>query len=176
MTKTSSTAPKTYSPLQIVLHWTMAALIVFQLLVNDGMERAYDDRMHGDPIESGGAAILHIGIGITILVLAILRLSIRLTRGAPPAHNDKPAIFTWAGYATHFALYVFIFAMPLSGMAAWFGRVDAAAELHELGRLILIPAIVFHVIGAFYEHFVVRNDSLMRMLSPRAGAAKSSLP
>jgi cytochrome b561 len=176
MTSHSSAAPANYSLLQIILHWTIAALIIFQLLVHDGMELAFDDRMDGEPVENGIAAAIHIGVGLAVLVLGILRLAIRLVRGAPPAHEDKPLIITWIGYLTHFALYGFIFAMPLTGIAAWFGHADAAAELHELGRLILIPVIAFHVLGAFAEHFVFRNNALLRMLSPKVGPTEAKLP
>jgi cytochrome b561 len=111
-------------------------------------------------------ATLHIAVGVTVLVLAIIRLAIRLTRGAPAAHDDKPAIVNWLGYATHFLLYGFIFAMPLTGALAWFFGIELSAEIHEIGRLILIPTIGLHVLGALAEHFVFKNDSLMRMLRP----------
>lgn len=159
-------APKGYSTLQIALHWIIAALVIFQLLVNEGMQQAFDDRMDGERVEDMGAALVHIAIGVTILVLAVIRLIVRLTRGAPPAHDDKPAIINWIGYATHFLLYGFIFAMPLTGALAWFGGVEASAEIHELGRLVLIPLIGLHIAGALTEHFVFRNDTLMRMLKP----------
>jgi cytochrome b561 len=97
--------PKGYSMVQVVLHWTIAALVIFQLLVNDGVQHAFDDRMDGDPVEDGAAALLHVGIGIAIMALAVLRLIVRLTRGAPAPHDDKPAIINWIGYATHFLLY-----------------------------------------------------------------------
>ena len=99
--------------------------------------------------------------------LPVIRLAVRLTRGAPPAHDDKPAFINWIGYATHFALYAFIFGMPLTGALAWFGGFELSAEIHELGRLILIPLILLHIAGALAEHFVFRNDTLMRMLRPK---------
>jgi cytochrome b561 len=159
-------APKGYSLLQIVLHWTIAALIIFQLFVNDGIQHAFDDRMDGEPVDDGPAALLHVVVGSTVLVLAVIRIAVRLTRGAPAPHDDKPAIINWIGYATHFALYAFIFGMPLTGAIAWFGGLEMSAELHELGRLVLIPLIVLHIAGGLVEHFVFRNDTLMRMVRP----------
>jgi cytochrome b561 len=159
---------KGYSLTQIVLHWTIAALVIFQLVFNKPMQEAFDDRLDGETTDAMAGALVHAGVGITILLLAVIRLAIRLTRGAPPVHHDKPEIINWLGYATHALLYGFIFAMPLTGAVAWFLGVEFSAELHETGRLVLIPVIGLHVLGALAEHFVFRNDSLTRMLSPRA--------
>ena len=162
-------APGGYSLAQIVLHWTIATRGIFQLIFNKPMQEAFDDRIDGEPIDEMAGATLHIAVGVTVLVLAIIRLAIRLTRGAPAAHDDKPAIVNWLGYATHFLLYGFIFAMPLTGALAWFFGIELSAEIHEIGRLILIPTIGFHVLGALAEHFVFKNDTLMRMLRPSSG-------
>ena len=164
------TAPRGYSLAQIVLHWTIAALVIFQLIFNKPMQEAFDDRIDGEPIDQMAGATIHAAVGITILVLAVIRLAIRLTRGAPAAHRDKPMLLIWIGYATHWALYGFIFLMPLTGATAWFFGVEAAASIHETGRLLLIPIIGFHVLGALAEHFVFRNDSLRRMLRPQNAA------
>ena len=160
--------PRGYSLSQIILHWTIAALVIFQLVFNKPMQEAFDDRLDGESTDDMLGALVHVGVGVTILILAVIRLAIRLRRGAPPAHDDKPAILNWIGYATHALLYGFIFAMPLTGALAWFFGVELSAEIHEVGRLVLIPVIGLHVLGALAEHFVFKNDSLMRMLVPRA--------
>lgn len=160
------TAPSRYSWLQIALHWIIAALVIFQLVVNGGMQDAFGDMMDGHGVEDFGWATLHIGVGITVLLLASIRLAVRVYRGAPAAHDDKPAVINIVGYLTHLMLYGFIFLMPLTGLLAWFGRSDLSAEFHELGRLFLIALIALHTAGAFAEHFVFKNDTLMRMLRP----------
>jgi len=160
--------PKGYSTIQIVLHWTIAALVVFQLFVNEAMQHAFSDRLDSGRIDQTGGALLHISVGITILALAAIRLAIRARRGAPAPYEGTPAILNWLGHATHVLLYGFIFFMPLTGAIAWFFGIEFSAELHEIGRLVLVPAIGFHVIGAFAEHFVFRNDTLKRMLRATA--------
>ena len=157
-----------YSGLQIALHWIIAALVVTQLLNNDGMQEAWNAYEDGAPAPEGvlGWAWFHALTGATILVLALVRLYVRLTRGAPPVHRDKPQALVWLAYATHFVLYGFIIAMPLTGALAWFFGVEASAEVHEVGRLVLIPLVVLHAIGGLTEHFWFRNDALMRMLRP----------
>ena len=160
--------PRGYSRIQIVLHWTIAVLVIFQLFVNEGVQHAFSDRLDGEEHDKLAGAELHIGVGVAILILASARLAIRLIRGVPAAHADAPAILRRLGVAVHVLLYGFIFAMPLTGALAWFFGLELAAELHEFGRLILIPAIGLHILGALGEHFVFRNDALKRMLRATA--------
>lgn len=160
--------PKGYSTLQIVLHWTIAALVIFQLFVNEAMQHAFADRLDGEPADEMAGALLHIVVGVTVLTLAVLRLAVRATRGTPAPYEGTPAILNWLGHATHILLYGFIFVMPLTGAVAWFLGIELAARLHEIGRLILVPAIGFHIVGALAEHFVFRNDTLKRMLRATA--------
>lgn len=156
-----------YALIQIILHWTIAAMIVFQLLVNSEMQDAFDTRLEQGLYPPQPGAMAHVIVGATILILAIIRVIVRLRLGVPPAHKDKPAVLMWVSSATHYALYGFLFFMPLTGAVAWFAGIELSGVLHEIGRLVLIPLIGLHVIGALAEHFVFRNDGLMRMLVPR---------
>lgn len=163
-------APEGYSRLQIILHWTIAALVLSQLLVNEDVQDAFKDRSEGEPFDGETGALLHIGVGVTILTLTVIRLIVRLWRGAPEPHKTNPPLANLAGVVTHILLYTFLFVMPLTGAIAWFGGVELSAELHELGRLILIPLIALHIIGALAEHFVFRTNALMRMLKSDNGS------
>ena len=136
------------------------------------LQRGQTNRLDGEASDAIGGAMVHVAIGVTILLLAIAGLTIRFTRGAPLAHDDKPAILNWIGYLVHALLYLFIFAMPITGAIAWFGGVELSAELHEIGRLILIPLIGFHILGGLAEHFVFRNNTMVRMLKPERSLTK----
>lgn len=161
--------PERYSGLQIGLHWTIAALVVLQLVYNEPMQRAFDDRVADGSLGLSGGAFVHVVAGSTVLLLAIVRILVRFRRGVPGAHAGKPMFVTWIGEATHIALYVMIFAMPLTGLVAWLFAIEGIAALHEIGRLLFIPIIGLHVVGALAEHFVFRNDGLMRMFRPATG-------
>lgn len=164
---TRRAAPPGYSTLQIALHWIIAALVILQLTVNEDMQDAFKDRADGRPVDGEVGALLHIVVGLTILGLAVIRLAIRLWRGAPEAHATNPRLVNFAGQAAHLLLYGFLLAMPLTGAIAWFTGLELSAELHELGRLVLIPLIALHALGALLEHFVLKTDALTRMLKPR---------
>jgi len=157
-------APKGYSLLQIVLHWTIAALVVLQLLVNESIQNEFKSRSDGETFDIEAGALLHIVVGLSIFALAGFRLLVRLRRGAPEQHSTNPPLINLAGHAAHLLLYAFLFAMPLTGAIAWFTGLELSAVLHELGRFVLIPLIALHAFGALVEHFVFKTDSLKRML------------
>lgn len=167
---TRRAAPTGYSLLQIVLHWTIAALVIFQLLVNEDVQDAFKDKADGKPIDGELGTLIHIAVGLTILGLACLRLAARLWRGSPEAPPSNPGLVNFAGAAAHVLLYAFLFAMPLTGAIAWFTGLELSAELHELGRLVLIPLIALHALGGLAEHFVFKTNALTRMLRPGGGA------
>lgn len=161
--------PERYSRLQVGLHWTIAALVVLQLVYNEPMQRAFDARVDDGRLDLTGGALVHVVAGSTVLLLAIVRVLVRFRRGVPAPHAENPMFVTWIGEATHIALYGMIFAMPLTGLVAWLFAIEGVAALHEVGRLLFIPIIGLHVVGALAEQFVFKNDGLMRMFRPAAG-------
>lgn len=129
----------------------------------------------------------HKWAGVTILALSALRLLWRLTH-RPPADLPMPAWQRLAAHATHIALYVLFFAVPLVGWAyssaagfpiVWFGVLPlpdfvspdkALAEAIKPwhGRLawLLALLVLMHVAAALKHHFIDRDGLLSRM-SPR---------
>ncbi len=106
-----------YSRPAIWLHWIVAALIVVNVALGLYAELAPDDWVR--PLID-----THKSVGITVLGLAVLRLSWRLSHPPPPLPAGYPAWERRAAHAAHVALYVLIFALPLSGWAhdsAWKG-------------------------------------------------------
>ena len=78
--------------------------------------------------------------------------------------------------ANGLALYLLMCAMPLTGAIAWFGFSDIAAELHELGRPILIALIALHVFGALVEHLVLGQNTLLRMFRTEENLPRKATP
>lgn len=160
--------PRTYSPVQIALHWVIAALIVVQLTVNTDMQKGFALRLSGATLPESAGAAFHAVVGITILVLAIVRVLIRSGRGVPPPHKDNHPLVNGLSHATHMLLYGFLFFMPITGALAWFTGVELAGVLHELGRLVLIPAILLHLGGALFEEIVLNQRVIRRMVRTKS--------
>lgn len=158
--------PKGSSRAQILLHWAVAALIIFQILTHETMAQAWE------VVEDGGVPVVsamvwaHINAGIAVLLLALWRIGLRLGRGAPDV-PPGPALVQWAGKVTHLALYGLMVLLPVSGMVAWFGGVEAAAEGHEVMKNLLLLLILLHVAGALYHQFLVRDGLMARMRKPQ---------
>lgn len=159
-------APTGFSATQIRLHWIVFFLIVLQYVLHEGISEAWDIVEEGGSIAFDPIVASHVAGGILVLLLALWRIGLRMKRGAPPAPEEEPAILKLAAAATHLGLYALMIAMPLSGMAAWFGGVEAAAEAHEVMRVILLALVALHVVGALYHQFVLKTDVLSRMRKP----------
>jgi len=164
----SMSSPSGYSRLQIILHWTIAALIIVQLTVNSDMQLAFAQRLAGSSLPENTGAWFHAVVGIAVLVLATLRLGIRRFHGVPLPPKANHPLLNLLGHATHLLLYGFLFFMPISGAIAWFGGIETAGVMHELGRFILIPAILLHIGGAVVEELVLGNRVIRRMIRAKS--------
>jgi cytochrome b561 len=157
-----------------ILHWTMAALILAMLLIGAGMISTTTARY---------PALLawHRPIGIAILILALIRLGVRLTHRPPPLPADLPALQVAAAKGSHYLLYALMIAMPLIGWAMqsaggypvilWKGAVlfpilPHAVQLygwlrfaHGLLAYAFFLLILAHL-GAALFHALIRRDGV----------------
>ena len=157
-----------YSGAQVALHWTVAVLVVAQIVLHDGIEAAYAaGRGAGTATEPEMfLADLHVAFGIAVFALALMRVALRVQRGAPPPPRDEHPALRMAARATHFGLYALILGMPVTGGLAWFGGIEAMAGLHGAGEAAILVLVGLHVLGALYQRFYLRTDVLRRMLRP----------
>lgn len=154
-----------YSGLQIGLHWVVALLIAAQFLFHDPMEEAWDAVRDGLAVPESAAfgANMHAAFGALILLLALARIYLRVTRGGPDLPANEPAPLKLLAKATHGLIYLLIVGLPLGGMAAWLGGVKQAAQVHGLGAEVLFWLVVLHVAGALVQQFVFKTNIMSRM-------------
>ena len=151
-----------YSGLQISLHWLVAAGVIFNYIVSDGMGKALHQRLEGQDV-TVGIANLHVWVGMAVLVLALTRIVVKLTRGGPP---NEPGLQGKAAAAVHGLLYLLMLAVPAAGMAAWFGGAEGAGDPHGFLANVLIALAGLHALAGLYHHYIVKDGILMRMFRP----------
>ncbi|KRA66361.1 cytochrome B [Caulobacter sp. Root655] len=102
-------ARKRYTTVAIILHWLIAAAILFQVILGW--------RMGDEPKGPATYAIfqLHKSIGITILLLSLARLAWRLFNKPPPHPVGQPRWETIASQVVHVAFYVIMIGLPVTG-------------------------------------------------------------
>ncbi|WP_176082930.1 cytochrome b/b6 domain-containing protein [Martelella sp. HB161492] len=161
-----SATPLSFSLSQRILHWAMMLLIFFNLIFSDGMEHwsrlvSSGQTATADEISS---ANIHAYVGIAILVLALLRLALRLSRGVPAEPEQEPPVLQLAARIAHWTFYILFILMPVSGMLAYYGGVDIAGEVHGGPLKVLLWAlIVAHVAAVVVHQYWWKSDVLRRM-------------
>jgi cytochrome b561 len=174
-----------FSPVQRLLHWTMALAILAMLFIGIGMV-ATVSRAHNTLIA------LHRPLGIAILLLVLLRVGVRLKRGSPALPADMPMLQRVAAKLSHLVLYALMLGMPLIGWAmlsaagypvTMFGafhlpsivphdiRLYAALRaLHTYLALALFLTVLAHLAAALF-HGLIRRDGVFSSMARGAGRA-----
>lgn len=177
-----------YTVVAIAFHWVIALGILG--LVVMGLAMTQFDLA---PLRRFELYQWHKSLGITVLLLSLLRLGWRATHRPPPLPAAMPPLERRAAHAAHGLLYGLLVAMPLSGWAVvsaspynlptlLYGAIPwphlpaistladkASAEavlkvVHTGGAWLLIGLLVLHVGAALRHHLVLRDDTLRRML------------
>lgn len=102
-----------YSRVAIVLHWTIGLAIIAMVPLGWWMSDAVSDPSQAASVFR--AFQLHKSIGLTILVLSLVRLLWRFTHRFPPLPAHMPAWEKAAARTSHILLYVVMLVMPITG-------------------------------------------------------------
>jgi cytochrome b561 len=97
----------------IILHWTIAMLILTQIGIGWYMNEALPDHSPAQAQVKG----IHVSLGLTILLLVLARIGVRLFNPPPPLPAGMPAWERLLSGAVHLLFYVLMLVMPLTG---WF--------------------------------------------------------
>ena len=172
-----------YGNLSIGLHWLMLLLVVAVYACIDLREFF--------PKGSDPRNLLktwHFMLGLSVLFFAVLRVLVNATTKAPAINPDPPGWQKLSAKLMHLALYVLLLGMPLAGWLIlsaagkpipFFGlqlpaliaenhaTADLIKEIHETVGTIGYFLIGAHAAAALYHHYIVRDNTLQRMLPGR---------
>jgi cytochrome b561 len=175
-----------YGVVAQLFHWIIVALIVTQFVLAN--------KAGNLPVGAAKLATLayHKSVGITILGLAILRLTWRLFGTTPGLPSTMPRWQVVAAHLSHFLLYALLLVIPVLGWltssarnfpVSWFGLVtlpdfiepskaayEALHDAHEAAAKTLFVLALVHIAAALKHHFIDRDNVLRRMLPMRLRA------
>lgn len=178
-----NTKPDRYHRLSISVHWLTLLLLVavYALIELRGMY----------PKGSDARELMktwHGMLGLLVPLLLFARLALRLRYRVPPITPAPPAWEHALALAGHLALYVFLFVMPLLGwltlsakgkpipffgleLPALIGPDKGLArtleDLHALIGTIGYYLIGLHALAALFHHYLVHDNTLVRLLPGR---------
>lgn len=189
-----------YTNVAITLHWLIGIAILFMFILGWFMTELPKESAKTTSFDIFNLGLmtwevakeesprafyfnLHKSIGLTILMLIVLRIYWRFTHRPPAFLNSMKLWEKRLAKATHHSLYLLMFLIPLSGiiMSAgskygikWFGikvipGFDDKAirelffEFHEIFGLLLLLLLIFHILGAIKHSIIDKDGTLRRM-------------
>ena len=166
------------------LHWIVAALVIANLALGLWMVD-----LPGITPTKLRSFNWHKWVGVTVFMLATLRLLWRLGHAAPPLPAGMREWERRGAQAAHVLLYALLFALPLSGYfyslstgypVVLFGMLPLPVlmgpdpvlkpllvGLHHVLAWAMLVLVALHAVAALKHHLVERDDVLRRMLPQR---------
>jgi cytochrome b561 len=170
-----------YAAPAVFLHWTIALLVVVQVVL--GIYMMAIEEQPG----SGWYFALHVSFGLTVAALVALRIGWRLGHRPAPLPASVPRWQVIAANLSHRLLYLLLVLMPVTGYlgrswsedgVAWFGLPlpawatpsEALSEqwfgIHITIAWILLAVVAVHVAAAL-KHLLVDKDGVFLRMWPR---------
>lgn len=167
-----------YHPILVGLHWLLALFIIVSLIMGTFM---LAETPNSDPSKLFGLQ-MHMGTGVLILLLMIVRLVTRVRTVQPPHADIGIPLLNRLGIATHWLLYVIVFLMCASGIGisvlaglpdiVFFGSGDNLPEnfdhllprtAHGILANLLMLLVAAHIAAALYHQLVKKDGLFSRM-------------
>jgi len=173
-----------YGLRSIGLHWLMLLLIAAVYACIELRENF----PKGSDIREGLKA-WHFALGLSVLILVAIRMLLQLTDKTPRIDPKPPRWQNLSAKVMHLALYALMVGMPLLGwltlsaegkpilffgfqLPPLIGQSKSAAEwvqeIHEAGGTVGYVLIGLHAAAALYHHYLVRDNTLLRMVPGRS--------
>lgn len=169
-----------YGALSIGFHWLMLLLLIAVFACIELRELFPKG---SDPRETIKA--WHYMLGLSVLALVLLRLAVRIIGPSPGIEPNPPKWQKLFAGIMHLALYAFMVGMPLAGWLVlsaagkpipFFGLhlpalisenkplAKSIAELHKTAGTVGYFLIGLHAAAALFHHYIVRDNTLRKML------------
>ncbi len=172
-----------YGLVAILFHW-LSAIVIFGLF---GLGYwMVDLNYYSEWYRT--APHIHKSLGLLLLLGTLIRLAWKLANPVPkPIGNNKYEKL--AAHTAHLVLYMLLFVILISGylistadgraieVFTWFSvpsvgelfddQEDLAGVIHEYSAYVIIALALLHAFAALKHHFISRDNTLIRMLTPK---------
>ena len=162
------------------LHWVTVGLLIAQFVVGYLMDD--DSSGHGRGRGRGGDSLgsghgrgrggedevltllpVHVALGITILVIAIIRVFWRVSTPLPPWAESLTQAERRIATLTERSLMTLLFVIPATGLVLVLGEDDDLLGLHVAAHIAFYTALAAHL-GLVFGHRVRTGSSLLRRM------------
>lgn len=172
--------PARYAKPMIILHWAIFLLMI-GVFASIELRVLFEKGTEAREL----AKSIHFMLGLSVLLLAVIRLKFKFSSATPPIQPPSGAVIRWLTRLGHLLLYVVIIGLPLAG---WMTLSAAGkpipfwglelppllAENKDLAKTIkdchkLVGSLAYYLIGvhalmALFHHYIRRDNTLRRML------------
>ena len=173
-----------YRSIVVWIHWITALVVIAQVVIGF----TFSEMPRGP--QRTEVFTLHKTVGAVILLLALLRLAVRLMNPPPPYPDDFPKWERFLAVWNHRLFYILLIALSLTGLAAVSGRAEDGTvpllfglslpaipgipeenefgDVHEILVFTTLALVVLHIGAALKNQFVSRTTVADRMPPFRA--------
>lgn len=166
--------PDRYGSVAVLIHWASAAAVILAFAAGFAVAHLLPTAQQAPVL------LVHIMLGLSVLVLTLLRIVWWWAVDKAPAHSaGEPAWRRIAARAVHLGLYAILILMAASGIATTVlsGALPAILSggplpdfsgllprvTHGLMSKVLLLLFVLHVAAALWHQYVLRDNLLARM-------------
>ncbi|WP_417559936.1 cytochrome b [Marinomonas sp.] len=156
---------RSYNTAQILLHWAIAALIIFNYFVSEGMGRAF--RQHLDDSNTGYNLVssLHVYVGLGIIALVVIRIIVRFM--SQKFKTNSKSLLDRVSRIVHEFLYLLMFLVPVFGATAWYLGIHIMGDVHEIAMNIMMSLVLLHAAAALFHQYVLKDGTLLKMFGQK---------
>ena len=165
-----------------ILHWLMAAMLIFMVVAGQGFGSVVSEADHLVMLTG------HSSFGVVITLLLIIRLSKRFIFKSPVPNQQLTGWNQALSKTIQYGIYIALITVPATGMLTArshelsvtpFGLINVSQSatsgfnqgqfellrlMHETSLKVLVVLVLVHVAGAMY-HRLIRKDAVLASMT-----------